>query len=90
MRLPSRSSGSSVVVGAATKKGMSWKAAATASEKVPTLLAASPLAATRSAPTTTASTRPDAISAAAAESHSRVAGSPSWASSYAVSRAPWL
>ena len=122
-----------VVVGAATKKGMSWWWADTAWLKVPILLAAdgrrgrrvwggrrpvggakvrlvqglrssgnpvqvspapglapilladppaahppvSPLAAMRSAPTTTASTLPSAINAAAAESQIRVAGRPS-------------
>lgn len=53
-----------------------------------TLLAVSPLATTRSAPTTTASTRPAAMSAAAALSTSSVAGRPSCTSSNAVSRAP--
>lgn len=53
-----------------------------------TLLAVSPLAATRSAPTTTAWHRLDASSGAAAESAMSVAGMPSVTSSNAVSRAP--
>lgn len=48
----------------------------------------SPLAAMRSAPTTTASTLPAAMRAAAAESQIRVEGRPSCTSSYAVRRAP--
>ena len=55
---------------------------------MPILLAVSPFAAILSAPTTTASTLPCAISAAAAESTTSVAGRPAWTSSYAVSRDP--
>ena len=55
---------------------------------MPILFAVSPLAAMRSAPTTTASTFPAAMSAAAALSAIRVAGRPSCTSSYAVSLAP--
>ena len=62
--------------------------ALTASDSVPILLAVSPLAATRSAPVTTASTRPAASSAPAALSATSVAGRPSCTSSYAVSREP--
>lgn len=61
-----------------------------ASPKVPTLLAASPLAAMRSAPTITASTFPSAISDAAMSSHCSVTGTPARANSYAVRRAPWF
>ena len=56
---------------------------------VPTLLAVSPLAATRSAPTRTTSTSPRAIRCPAATSGSSVCGTPAWASSQVVSRAPW-
>ena len=55
---------------------------------MPILLAVSPLAATLSAPTTTASTLPAAISEAAAESAMSVPGRLSWTNSYAVKRAP--
>ena len=58
-------------------------------EYVPTLLAVSPLAATRSAPTRTTSTSPRAIRGPAATSAISVCGTPAWASSQAVSRAPW-
>lgn len=91
MSAPLAVSASSVVHGAATKKGMPWCAQLIASAYVPILFAVSPLFATRSAPTTTASTAPLAISAAAALSTTSVAGvRPSATSSYAVSRAPWL
>ena len=55
---------------------------------MPILLAVSPFAAMRSAPTTMASTRPEAISAAAAESAIRLDAKPSTTSSYAVRRDP--
>src|SRR6266496_4084785 len=54
-------SASTVDSGAATTKGTPPRAAASASGNVPTLLTTSPLAATRSAPTTTASTMPRAM-----------------------------
>ena len=56
---------------------------------VPTLLAVSPLAATRSAPTRMTSTSPRAIRCPAATSGSSACGTPAWASSQVVSRAPW-
>ena len=52
---------STVDSGAATTKGMPARAAASANGYVPILLATSPLAATRSAPTITTSTRPRAM-----------------------------
>ena len=64
-----------------------WRAAS-ASEKVPTLLAVSPLAATRSAPATTTSAKPRARSEAAAESTINRCGAPIRASSQVVSRPP--
>ena len=68
MSAPVGVSGSMVASGAATTNGMPARRAASACDTVPTLLATSPLAAIRSAPTTTPSTRPDRISPAAAES----------------------
>ena len=56
---------------------------------VPILLATSPLAAMRSAPTTTACTMPRAMMPAAAPSTMTSYGMPSAASSHAVRRAPW-
>ena len=90
MSAPFPVDGSKVLSGAATKNGTLWYLAETARLYVPILLAVSPLSATRSAPTTTASTFPLAMSAAAAESQMRVPGIFSKAISYAVSRAPWL
>ena len=55
---------------------------------MPILLTTSPLAAMRSAPTTTWVTRPDAIIAPAIASAMSVYGMPSRSSSQAVSRAP--
>ena len=60
-----------------------------ASPNVPTLLATSPLAAMRSAPTTTRSTSSPAINDAASPSATTVHGIPRRSSSQAVSRAPW-
>jgi len=57
--------------GTATTNGMPAWRAASASEYVPILLATSPLAATRSAPTTTASAIPWLIMNGAAPSHAR-------------------
>jgi hypothetical protein len=82
--------GSRVEMGAATKKGTPWYAHEMARLYVPILFAVSPLSATRSAPTTTASTFFFAISAAATESQINVPGIFSKAISYAVRRAPWL
>ena len=62
--------------------------AETACAKVPILLAASPFVAMRSAPTTTASTIPDAMREHADESGITVTGIPALESSQAVSRAP--
>jgi hypothetical protein len=59
---------SKVLSGPATRNGMPWRAARTASEYVPTLFAVSPFAATRSQPTTTASTIPAAMAPPAAAS----------------------
>ena len=70
MWLPVGVPGSTVVSGATTRNGTPACAAASDSAKVPILLAVSPLAAIRSAPTTTASTPPRASVAAAAESTS--------------------
>ena len=56
---------------------------------MPILFATSPLAAIRSAPTTTRSTSPAAISEPAAESAITEYGIPNCSSSHAVSRAPW-
>jgi len=58
-------------------------------DDVPILLAVSPFATIRSAPTTTASTLPERIKAAAIESVIKVAGMPSSTSSVAVSRPPY-
>src|SRR6188768_1196605 len=69
---------------------MPWRAASTASGYVPTLLAVSPFAAIRSAPTITTSTSPVAMRWPAATSGSSVCGTPAWASSQAVSRAPCM
>ncbi len=80
--------GSIVEVGPATTNGMPAARAASARPYVPTLLATSPLAATRSQPTITASTAPAAIRPAAAESTTSSCGISSLASSYTVSRAP--
>ena len=79
---------STVDSGAATTNGMPARAAASASGYVPTLLATSPLAAIRSAPTTTASTRPRAISDGRRRRRRPGRSTPSAASSQAVSRAP--
>ena len=56
---------------------------------MPILLATSPLAATRSAPTTTASARCWLIRNGAAPSQASRCSMPSWPSSQQVSRAPW-
>ena len=82
--------GIEVEMGAATKKGTPWCLHETARLWVPILLAVSPLSATRSAPTTTASTLPWDMRLAAAESQMSVPGIFSKAISYAVRRAPWL
>ena len=82
-------SGSIVDVGATTKNGTWCRAATTASGYVPILLAVSPLAAIRSAPTKMQSTSPRASKLPAAESATTVCGMPSASSSHAVSRAPW-
>src|ERR671934_144871 len=63
--------------------------ASTASGYVPILFATSPFAAIRSAPTTTASTSPPAISEPAITSATSVHGMPSRSSSQAVRRLPW-
>ena len=55
---PEASVRSSVEIGAATKNGTPFSFARTATEYVPTLLATSPFAAIRSAPTTTQPIRP--------------------------------
>ena len=62
--------------GATMTNGMSWCAASTASEYVPILFAVSPLAAIRSAPVTTTSTSPAAISEPAAASAITACGNP--------------
>ena len=56
---------------------------------MPILLATSPFAAIRSAPTTTQEISPRAMSQPAMPSVSTVTGMPSRCSSQAVSRAPW-
>ena len=89
MRPPSGVERSSVEVGAATITGMPCSRASTASPYVPILLAVSPFAAMRSAPTTTWDTAPEAIIVAAMLSVMSVCGMPSRASSQAVRRAPW-
>jgi len=71
MRSPLAVAGSIVDSGAATTNGIPARRAASASEYVPILLATSPLAATRSAPTTTASAMPWLIMKGAAPSHTR-------------------
>ena len=79
---------STVLVGAATKKGTWAASAAKASGYVPTLFAVSPLQAIRSAPTTTQPILPLESNEAAAASGSNVTGMPSCRSSQAVSLAP--
>ena len=69
---PLGSAGSIDDVGPATTNGMPAARAASACAYVPTLLATSPLAATRSQPTITASTSPRRISPAAAPSTTSV------------------
>lgn len=85
---PSGQSISTVLQGAATKNGSPCARASTARPYVPTLLATSPLRATRSAPTTTAPTSPRAIRCPAMPSVMSSTSMPSRASSHAVSRAP--
>src|SRR6266511_1487805 len=80
---------SMVEVGAATTNGTPCSWASTASGYVPILLATSPLAAMRSAPTRTTSTSPDAMSDPAIASAITVTGTPSRSSSHALRRAPW-
>ena len=77
-----------VDVGPATTNGIPAARAASAWAYVPTLLATSPLAATRSQPTMTASTSPRRMSPAAAPSTSSSWGMPARRSSQIVSRAP--
>ena len=74
---PVGSAGSTDDVGPATTNGMPAARAASACAYVPTLLATSPLAATRSQPTITASTSPRRIRPAAAPSTASVTGMPS-------------
>ena len=87
-RRRSRSTASIVEVGPATTNGIPAACAASACAYVPTLLATSPLAATRSQPTITASTSPRRMSPAAAPSTSSSCGMPARRSSQIVSRAP--
>eukprot|EP01022_Parablepharisma_sp_SALTPOND_P029773 TRINITY_DN7455_c1_g2_i1.p1 TRINITY_DN7455_c1_g2~~TRINITY_DN7455_c1_g2_i1.p1 ORF type:complete len:841 (-),score=220.45 TRINITY_DN7455_c1_g2_i1:648-3170(-) len=79
---------SMVLSGAATQKGTPWRRACRATLKVPILLATSPLAAMRSAPTTHRSTRPLSMMAPTAPSGATTTGMPSSTISQAVSRAP--
>ena len=85
---PSAVARSTVDHGAATTNGMPASRAASARLTDPILLAVSPLRAIRSAPMSTASTRPRRIVDAAAPSAWTTYGICSWASSQAVSRAP--
>ena len=88
MPSPDSVAGSSVDSGAATTNGTPARAAASASGYVPILLAVSPLAAIRSAPTTTTSARPRAITVGPAESTTIWWSIPSSVSSNAVKRDP--
>jgi hypothetical protein len=65
-----------LLVGAATMNGMRKWWASTATPRVPILLATSPLAATRSVPTSTARTFPSRITVAAMLSQMTVTGMP--------------
>src|SRR5213078_1705956 len=85
---PLGSAGSTDDVGPATTKGIPAARAASAWAYVPTLLATSPLAATRSQPTITASISPRRMRPAAAPSTASVTGMPSRVNSQTVSRAP--
>lgn len=89
---PDLVSRSIVVRGAATRNFTPWCFARTAKPYVPILFAVSPLAATRSAPTTIANISLFLLarSAAAIESVISVDGILSCTNSNAVSRAPWL
>jgi hypothetical protein len=73
----------------ATRNGMPWRAARTASGYVPTLFAVSPFAATRSAPDDHDVDLAAAHQRAAATSGISVCGTPACSSSQAVRRAPW-
>ena len=86
---PSGVERSTVVVGAATTNGTPCARHASARPYVPILFATSPFAAMRSAPTTTAWTRPPLINEAAATSGRSLTSSPSCVSSHAVRREPW-